>query len=103
MSLLDEFVENGIDVIIGVDPGTWDLEVTKQQLGGKVCIWGGVNGHLTVEQGSQEQIRSEVSQAMSKLSPGGGFILSPVDNVREYSDSIQRNVSVLIDEWQRLT
>jgi hypothetical protein len=102
MPLLEEFVDLGIDVLIGVDPNTWDLETTKQVLGGKVCIWGGVNGHLTVEQGSEDQIRKEVQSAIQQLSPGGGFILSPVDNVREYTSSIQRNVGVLIDEWQRI-
>ena len=101
MPLLEEFVELGIDVIIGVDPAEWDLEAANQVLGGKVCIWGGINGHLTVEQGSEDQIREEVQRAIRQLSPGGGFILSPVDNVREYSISIQKNVATLIDEWQR--
>ena len=101
MPLLEEFVELGIDVIIGVDPAEWDLKTTNQILGGKVCIWGGVNGHLTVEQGSEDQIRKEVQTAIRHLSPGGGFILSPVDNVREYSPLIQKNVATLIDEWQR--
>jgi hypothetical protein len=101
MPLLEEFVELGIDVVIGVDPGEWDLEITKQVLGGKVSIWGGVNGHLTVEQGSEDQIRGEVQRAIQKLSPGGGFILSPVDNVREYSPFIQNNVAILVNEWQQ--
>ena len=102
MPLLQEFVDLGIDVVIGVDPMTWDLKTTKQALGGKVCIWGGVNGHLTVEQGSEHQIRKEVQSAIQQLSPGGGFILSPVDNVREYSNKIQKNVGILIDEWQQI-
>lgn len=101
MPLLEEFVELGIDVIIGVDPAVWDLDAANQVLGGKVCIWGGINGHLTVEQGSEDQIREEVQRAIRQLSPGGGFILSPVDNVREYSISIQKNVAILINEWQR--
>jgi uroporphyrinogen-III decarboxylase len=102
MPLLDEFVEVGIDVVIGVDPAAWDLQATKEILGNKVCIWGGVNGHLTVEQGSQAKIREEVRIAMQQLSPGAGFVLSPVDNVREYSSSIKENVATMIDEWQQL-
>jgi hypothetical protein len=39
---------------------------------------------------------------MGMLAPGGGFILSPVDNVREYSPATQRNVNSLIDEWKDL-
>ncbi len=103
MPLLDMFAEIGIDVLIGVDPQEWDLAETKWKLGGKACLWGGVNGHLTVEQGQPEDVREAVRRAMAELAPGGGFILSPVDNVREDTPRSRRNVAALIDEWRRLT
>jgi len=46
-------------------------------------------------------VRSEVRRALETLAPGGRFILSPVDNVREDSPLIRRNVAALIDEWQQ--
>jgi uroporphyrinogen-III decarboxylase len=103
MPLLDTFVEAGVDVVIGVDPAEWDLQTTKRKLGGKVCLWGGVNGHLTVEQDTPEQVRAEVRRAFEVLAPGGGFVLSPVDNVREDTPRARENVAALIDEWQKLT
>jgi len=103
MPLLDMFVELGIDAVIGVDPAAWDLEETKRKLGGKVCIWGGVNGHLTVEHGTDEEVREGVRRAMEVLAPGGGFVLSPVDNVREHTPLAEANTAVLLDEWRRLT
>jgi hypothetical protein len=103
MPLLDMFAEAGVDVLIGVDPAAWDVQVTRQKLGGRVCLWGGVNGHLTVETGAAEQVRAEVRRAMEILAPGGGFILSAVDNVRENSPLANENVRVLIGEWRRLT
>jgi len=39
---------------------------------------------------------------MHELSPGGGFILSPVDNVREDNNRSRQNVVALIDEWRKL-
>ncbi len=51
MPLLESIAEAGVDVLIGVDPQHWDLKLAKEKLAGKVCLWGGVNGHLTVEQG----------------------------------------------------
>jgi len=102
MPLLDFFLEAGIDVIIGVDPAQWDLSETKRKLGGKVALWGGVNGHLTVEGGSPDDVRKEVHDAMEILSPGGGFILSPVDNIRENTPRANENSKILIDEWVRL-
>jgi uroporphyrinogen-III decarboxylase len=100
--LLPILGESGIDVLIGIDPHTYDLNETKKALKGKVCMWGGVNGHLTIEMGSEEQTRTEVQNAMREMSSGGGFILSPVDNVREDTDQSRMNVAALIDEWKKL-
>jgi uroporphyrinogen decarboxylase len=101
MPLLDMIAEAGVDVIMGVDPHAWDITAAKQKLQGKVCLWGGVNGHLTMEMGTEEQVRAEVQEAMRVLAPGGGFILSPVDNVREDTPQARRNVGVLLDEWKK--
>ena len=103
MPLLDMLAETGVDALIGVDPAQWDLAVTKEKLGGRVSLWGGVNGYLTVEQGSTEDVRAAVREAMHILAPGGGFILSPVDNVREDTPRAWENVQALIGEWRRLT
>jgi len=100
--LLPLLRESGIDVLIGIDPHAYDLNETKQVLDRKVCLWGGVNGHLTVEMGTENEVRVEVQNAMRELSPGGGFILSPVDNVREDDEVSRRNVAALINEWKKL-
>jgi uroporphyrinogen-III decarboxylase len=100
MPLLDMIAEAGVDVIIGVDPEQWDLAAAKEKLAGKVCLWGGVNGHMTVEKGTPEDVRAEVETALSVLAPGGGFILSPVDNVREDTPISRRNVEALIEAWR---
>jgi len=103
MPLLEMYAEAGVDVLMGVDPMEWDLAKTKQILDGKVCLWGGVNGQLTVERGTEEDVRQEVQRAFEVLSPGGGFILSPVDNVRNYDEVSRDNVDILLDEWKKLT
>ena len=102
MSLLDLFAEAGVDILIGVDPKEWDMAEAKRRLQGRVCLWGGVSGHLTMEQGTEEEVREAVDRAMEILAPGGGFILSPVDNdVREDTPRSRANVRVLVDEWRR--
>ena len=103
MALLDDIHEANVDAIMGVDPEQWDLAVAQHKLGGKVCLWGGVNGHLTVELGKSDDARAEVRQAFDTLSPGGGLILSPVDNVREFTPTSKANVAALIDEWKQIT
>jgi hypothetical protein len=101
MPILGSIMEAGVDVIIGVDPHGWDMGLAKTVLAGQVCLWGGVNGHLTVERGAAEEVRAEVRQALSILGPGGGLILSPVDNVREDTPTSRENVTALIDEWRK--
>jgi uroporphyrinogen-III decarboxylase len=101
MPLLDLLLEAGVDVVIGVDPRAWDLERTKKKVRGEVCLWGGLNGHLTIERGSPEEVRAEVLRALEVLAPGGGFVLSPVDNVREDTPRSRENVRTLIDAWRK--
>ena len=102
MPLHDLLQDLGIDVLIGADPvqgkGT-DLKIMKAQLKGKMCIWGGVNGFVTVEEGTEKQIEEAVQNAMQTLGPDG-FILSPVDNVRDPSNTVWKKVVKLIHTWE---
>jgi len=97
MPLLETYANAGVDALIGVDPRGWDLAAAKQRIGGRVCLWGGINGHLTVEMDSPQEVQTEAETAFRVLEPGGGFILSPVDNVREWTPTSEQNVKALIE------
>ena len=99
----DLFSESGIDVLIGIDPiqGTHtDMSLIKRALGQRICLWGGVSGAVTVEQGTEAEIRAAVREAIAALGPRG-FILSPVDNITLDLPQTWTNVGILIDEWQK--
>ena len=104
MPLLDDFLELGIDVLIGVDPvqgkGT-DLKLLKEKVDGRMCLWGGVNGFLTIEKDEEEEVEEAVEKSISILGPKG-FILSPVDNVRDNSEKTWNNVKTMIKTWKRI-
>ena len=105
MPLLDMLIEAGLDVLIGVDPvqgKSTDLEAMKRKLKSKLCLWGGVNGFITVEKGTREQVREAVSTAVETLGPSGGFILSPVDNIRDESKETWENVLVMLERWEEI-
>jgi len=105
MPLLDMFMEAGVDVLLGIDPAQdrmLDLPLMKRKTQGRMALWGGVCGYLTVECGTPDEIREEVRQAVDVLAPGGGFILAPVTNVRADTERAWRNVEAMIDEWKRL-
>ena len=56
---------------------------------------------MTVEQGTEKETRSAVAEAIEVLGRDGGFILSPVDNVRENTMNARRNTRAFIDEWRK--
>jgi len=102
MPLLGFFKEARIDVLYGVDPvqGGADLAKIKREIGDRICIWGGVNSAVTLKLWSEKQIREAVADAIKILAPGGGFILSAIDQV--FPDTPWKNIEHMIDAWKRL-
>ena len=101
--MVDLYLEAGIDVLIGVDPiqGTHtDMRLLREKLGGQICLWGGASGAVTVEMGSEEEVRQAVRHAIATLGPDG-FILSPVDNITVDAPLTWRNIEILMDEWRK--
>ena len=97
--------KSGVDVLVGLDPvqdSRADFTLAKKKLGGKIGLWGGVNGFVTVERGTDDDVRKAVRDAARVLAPGGGFILSPVDNVRDDGPLARANVEAFIDEWTKV-
>jgi hypothetical protein len=105
LPLLDDIIDAGVDVIIGLDPeegkGTDFKEIKRKMSDNKRAIWGGVSGAMTVEQGSAEDTEKAVKEALQLLGKDGGFILSPVDNVREDNENARTNTKVFIDTWKQ--
>jgi len=100
--LVDDLLDLGIDSLIGVDPvqGKADPKAIKQRLGGRVCLWGGVNGALTLGQGTPDQVRQATREAIRILGPGGGFVLYPVDQL--VKETPWANVEAMIEAWREV-
>lgn len=101
--LKDDFLEMGIDSIMGVDPvqGNADLAVLKKSFYGKISIWGGINAAVTLGRGTQEEIKDAVTKAIKICAPGGGFILYPVDNI--FSDvNPWDKIEDLLSLWRQI-
>jgi enhancing lycopene biosynthesis protein 2 len=105
LPLLDDILGSGVDVIIGVDPeegkGTQLPPIKRKCRAAGRALWGGVSGPVTVELGTEGQTEAAVRQALEVLGAGGGFILSPVDNVREDTENSRRNTRAFIEAWKR--
>lgn len=102
MPLLDDFLEIGIDVLWGPDPvqGGANLPALKEKLNGRICIWGGMNAILTLGEGTPEDARCAVEEAIRILAPGGGFVLFPVDQI--VAGTPWENIEAMLGRWREL-
>jgi hypothetical protein len=105
LPIIDDILASGIDVLIGLDPaqgkGTEMHEVKRRFSEKGRCLWGGVSGAITVELGTEDETEAAVKDALFTLGEGGGFILSPVDNIRENTQNAWRNTYRFIEAWKR--
>jgi uroporphyrinogen-III decarboxylase len=101
-ALMDDLIDLEIDSLMGVDPvqGRADLEKTKSRLGKHMCLWGGINGALTLGGGTPEEVRKATRDAIRTLGPGGGFVLYPVDQM--VRGTPWQNVEAMIDCWHEV-
>ena len=95
-----DFLEMGVDCLTGIDPvqDRLDLVQVKSEIGGQICLMGGLNSAVMFSQWSDEQIRQATDQALQIMAPGGGFILYPVDAV--FDSQPWEKVQTLIDYWK---
>ena len=59
-----------------------------------------MNAILTLGEGTPEEVRSAVREAMRILAPGGGFVLFPVDQI--VAGTPWENVEAMLDCWKEL-
>ena len=98
----DLLCESGVDVVIGIDDVQdhgMDFAELKGKTRGKLALWGGVNGFLHIEEGTERDIRKATAAARDALGPDG-FILSPVDNIRDSSEAVWQKVLTFIETWK---
>ena len=73
---LDSFVEAKVDGWQGIQPSLgMDIKLLKEKYGGKLCLFGGINGETMIE-GPPEKIREEVRYAVKHGAPGGGLVVT---------------------------
>jgi len=99
-ALAGDFADLGFDSLVGVDPvqGKANLRETRHCLGAHMCLWGGLNGALTLGQGAPAEVRQATEEAIRTLGPGGGFVLYPVDQLVQ--ETPWPNVEAMIEAWQ---
>jgi len=100
LPLASDILAMGLDSLVGVDPvqGKANLSEVRKLLGGRVCLWGGLNGAITVGMGTSEEVSRATEEAIRILGPGGGFVLYAVDQLGKHTP--WTNVQAMIDAWR---
>jgi len=86
MEFIEDWAECGMDVIATLTPppvGDVDLALAKKRVGGRVCLKGNIDLLYVIYKGTPELVREKVKEAIEVAAPGGGFILSTSDSIRE--------------------
>ncbi|MCJ7736613.1 MAG: hypothetical protein MUQ10_04770 [Anaerolineae bacterium] len=104
LPLLDTLVEIGYDAHYLLDPiaggSHIDLRRVKSTFDKKIAVIGGLNEPVTLEQGTREQIRQEVFDAVQHLGPGGGLILCVAEAVM--ASTPWKSIETVIEAWREV-
>jgi len=102
MPRLPKMVEMDVDLMFGIDPvqGGADLVKAREMSRNKLCLWGGVNAAVSLTYATKEQIEKEVADAIYTLGPGGGFILSAIDQLFDFNP--WEKIQDMIDAWKKM-
>ncbi|MHC4123742.1 MAG: uroporphyrinogen decarboxylase family protein [Planctomycetota bacterium] len=78
-TLLDNFIEIGVDVYNPVQPNVpgSDPKELKENYGDSIAFFGGIDQQQLLPEGDIEKIRSEVKYRCQILGENGGYLLAP--------------------------
>jgi uroporphyrinogen decarboxylase len=97
-AFMADFVEMGIDAVnpVQVSAAGMDTRELKREFGREVTFWGGgCDSQTVLPLGTPGEVADEVKRRMDDLSPGGGFVFSPIHNVQ--ADVPVENVVAMFD------
>ena len=82
--LLDDFIEIGVDAItpVQVSAKGMDTKWLKDNYGGRLSFWGGVDTHWVLPRGTPADVKAETKRRLADLMPGGGYVLNSVHNIQ---------------------
>jgi len=76
--LLEDMIDTGPDALETITSaktsGDFDLADVKKRVGDRVCLFGGFNEHVLVED-DPEEVKDEVKRCIDAAAEGGGYVL----------------------------
>ena len=96
-SILNDFIEIGVDVYNPVQPnipGSEPMEL-KEKYGNSIAFFGGIDQQELLPSGNVDEIREEIKLRCEILGKNGGYMLAPAHIIQ--SDTTPETVKIMIN------
>jgi uroporphyrinogen decarboxylase len=82
--LIPDFIDMGLDILNPVHVSATNMDDTrklKREFGSELAFWGAIDTQRVLAFGSPEDVRKEVRRRIDDLAPGGGYVVSSIQNI----------------------
>jgi uroporphyrinogen decarboxylase len=81
---IDHLIDIGVDALNPVQVTAKNMEPQrlKEEFGGRIAFWGGINTQRILPFGTAEEVAQETRRIIGILGKGGGYILNSVHNIQ---------------------
>ncbi|MDP6788826.1 MAG: uroporphyrinogen decarboxylase family protein [Rhodospirillales bacterium] len=95
---VDQLIEIGVDALnpVQVTAKNMEPERLKDEFGGRMSFWGGINTQRIMPYGTTDEVRRETRRIIDILGKDGGYILNTVHNIQP--EVPPENVVAMYDE-----
>ena len=76
-NIIDDFIEEGIDILNPVQPECNDLAAIYEKYGDRLIFWGGIGTQSTMPFGTPQQVREAVANVQKVLGGRGALVIAP--------------------------
>jgi len=83
-TLIDDFIDFGLDGLHPIDPTAMDIVEVKRRWGNRLCLFGNVDTEL-LRSGTPAQVRAKVRDLIRRVGPGGGYALGSGNSVPSWA------------------
>jgi len=80
-SLLPKWIEEGFDGLHPFQPQCIDIAEAKKEYGERACILGNIDCAYLLVFGTTDEVRQSVKDTITKVAPGGGYIISSSNTI----------------------
>ena len=81
-TLIEDFIEAGIDILDPCQPEAMDIFDLKQRYGDVLTFRGGIGVQSVLPYGTPQEVRDKVRQTIDVMDDGGGYLCSTSHNLR---------------------